>query len=99
MSGYKHSRLETKKLKPKATEIGIAEIAINLEDKLLYTKDHNGIVIPVGGSGGGLITQNMNTLTEDFTLDDGFSGVVASGFTIADGVTFTIPDNSTVGVV
>ena len=48
---------------------------------------------------GGLIVQNPNTLTEDYTLEDGFSGVVASGFEIADGVTLTIPDGSVLSVV
>jgi len=99
MSGYKHSRLETTKTKPTAAEIGVAEIAINLEDKLLYTKDHNGVVIPVGGSGGGVITQNMNVLTEDFALEDGFSGVVTDGFTINDNITLTVPDGSVLSVV
>ncbi len=99
MSGVKHARLEVTKKKPTAAEIEIAEIAINLEDKLLYTKNQHGEIIPVGGSGGGMITQNMNVLTEDFALDDGFSGVVASGFKIAVGVTLTIPVGSTLVVL
>jgi hypothetical protein len=49
MSGYKHSRLESANTKPKVDEIEIAEIAVNLEDKLLYTKDHNGEIVSVGG--------------------------------------------------
>jgi hypothetical protein len=50
-------------------------------------------------SSGGLIVQNPNTLTEDYALESGFSGVVASGFTIADGVTLTIPTGSVLSVV
>ena len=98
---YSHSRLEVSGKKPLDSEIGVAEIAINMEDALLYTKKTDGTIISVGGSGsgGGLITQNQNILTEDFTLDAGFSGVVTSGFTIADGVTFTIPSGSTLSVV
>jgi len=46
-----------------------------------------------------LITQNQNVLTEDFALADGFSGVVTSGFTIADNIILTIPDGSTLSVV
>jgi len=46
-----------------------------------------------------LITQNHNVLVADFALADGFSGVVTSGMEIADGVTLTIPDGSTLSVV
>ncbi len=99
MSGVKHARLEVTKKKPTAAEIDIAEIAINLEDKLLYTKNQHGVIIPIGGSGGGMITQNMNVLTEDFALEDGFSGVVADGFTINDNITLTVPDGSVLSVV
>ena len=99
MGGVKHARLEVAKKKPTTTEVEVAEIAINLVDKLLYTKDHNGDIISIGGSGGGLITQNMNVLTEDFVLEDGFSGVVAGGFAIEDNVTLTIPDGSVLSVV
>ena len=45
------------------------------------------------------ISENQNTLTEDYEIPEGSSAVVASGFTIADGVTLTIPDGSTLSVV
>jgi len=53
MSKYQHSRLESAGTKPKADEVEVAEIVVNLEDKLLYTKNHNGLVVAVGGSGSG----------------------------------------------
>jgi len=46
----KHNYLETTGLKPQATEIEKAEIAVNLVDGTLFTKDHTGTVIPIGGS-------------------------------------------------
>ena len=42
-----HNFLETKGLKPKATEIEKAEIAINLVDKTLWTKDNKGNVVKI----------------------------------------------------
>jgi len=98
MSGLKISRLETKDLKPKVSEIGVAELAVNLEDRKLYTKDHHGNVISVGGGSGSFITQNKNVLDKDFALKPGESGVTTS-FELADGVTLTIPDGSTLSIV
>ena len=44
------------------------------------------------------IRQNKNVLTKDFTLKDGESGVTTS-FELADGVTLSIPDGSTLSIV
>jgi len=49
MAKMTHDYLETTGLKPAATEISKAQIAINLVDKTLWTKDANGTVISVGG--------------------------------------------------
>ena len=92
-----HHYLNTKDMKPKVSEIKRAEIAINFKDQILYTKDLEDAIIPVGASG--MITQNMNVLDVDFELKPGMSGVVAGDFTIEDGVTFTIPDGSTLSCV
>ncbi len=45
------------------------------------------------------ITTNPNILTENYTMTVGTSGSVVTGFTIADGVTLTIPDGSVLSVV
>jgi len=50
MSGVIHKRLETADTKPQAGEIEKAEIAINLVDRSLWTKDQNGNIISVGGN-------------------------------------------------
>ena len=59
------------------------------DDELVYNIQHDWSPI---------IT-NPIVLTEDFTLQDGMSGAVVTGFTIEDGVTLTIPDGSTLSVV
>ena len=97
--GLGHSRLEVADKKPTSSEIEIGEIAINMEDALLYTKKADGTIISVGGSGaGGFITQNENTLTEDFILNVGESGV-ATSFVVADNITLTVPDSSILSIV
>lgn len=45
------------------------------------------------------IRTNPNTITANYTLQAGTSGSVVSGFTIADGVTLTIPTGSILTVV
>jgi len=52
-----HNRLETAGVKPTSAEIEVAEIAINLEDKKLWTKDHNGDVVSLGEDIGDFITE------------------------------------------
>ena len=96
MSGYQHSRLETAKTKPQASEIGVAEIAINMEDGIPYTKKSNGVVIPIGGAS--IIVQNNISLSDDFTLVAGQGGVSTS-LTIEDGVALTIEDDAELVVV
>jgi len=38
---------------PSPTELGVAQLGVNLADRILYTKDENGQVISVGGGSGG----------------------------------------------
>ncbi len=45
------------------------------------------------------LSENKNVLTEDYEIPEGSSAVVATGFTIADDVTLTIPDGSVLTVV
>ena len=50
MSKYGHTRLEVAGKKPDTGDIEIAEIAVNTEDGLLYSKKSTGEIISVGGS-------------------------------------------------
>ena len=93
-----HNHLETTGLKPLQSELLKAEMGINLVDKTMWTKNGDGDIVAIGGSSS-LIIQNPNTLNENFDLGVGYSGVAASGFTIADGYTLTIPDGSTLSIV
>ena len=79
----------------------LGEVAINTYDGKVFIKKDDGVeqIVEIGPASAALITQNMNLLTADFTLATGYSGVVASGFEIDDGVTLTIPDGSTLVIV
>lgn len=45
------------------------------------------------------VNTNPNTMTSDQTMTVGTSASVVDGFTIADGVTLTIPDGSVLSIV
>ena len=52
--GLSHTRLEVADKKPDTGDIIVGELAINMEDALLYTKKTDGTIISVGGSGGAI---------------------------------------------
>lgn len=55
---------------PLPGDLEVGELAVNLADALLYTKDSGGSVITVGGGGGSLPSQSGNAgkyLTTDGT--------------------------------
>ena len=63
---------------PLASDLVAGELAVNLTDKLLYTKDAAGNVVAVGGSGGG----GSGTVTAvSVTTANGVSGTVATSTT------------------
>jgi len=107
MAKMTHDYLETTGLKPAATEISKAQIAINLVDKTLWTKDANGVVISVGGSGSsatlaptlsGVTTANENT--DVAVTIDNYSSTLTYVVTVSGGtfvrsgatITWTLPE-------
>jgi len=83
--------LETEGLKPKADEIEKAELAVNLADKIIYTKDHTGAVVSVGGNSD--VTCTVPVVTKDITIKAGSKCMMISP-EIADGHTITIEDTA-----
>ena len=82
---------------PLATDLEIGELAVNLADGKLYSKNSGGTVISVGGSGaaaGGAIYENSKTISANYTLTAGTNGMSAGDITINSGVTVTIPSGS-----
>lgn len=56
---------------PLATDLSVGEIAINLADKLIYTKDAGGTVVTIGGSSGGTSLPDQTGNTGKYLKTDG----------------------------
>ena len=68
-----HKRSQTTGDQPTATEIAQGEIALNLADLRMFTKDHNGAIKRIGGED--------VAATLDFTKADGtVGGISVTGF-------------------
>ena len=53
VKGIIHKHSATAGAVPTPDQLRAAELAINLADLALYTKDHNGNVVPIGGGSPG----------------------------------------------
>ena len=68
-----HKRSQTTGDQPTASEISTGEIALNLADLRMFTKDHNGTIQRIGGED--------VAATLDFTKADGtVGGISVTGF-------------------
>lgn len=89
---------------PLATDLEVGELAVNLADAKLYSKNAGGTVISVGGGGGGSVTTNglfehANTISANYSIASGNNAVSAGAITIASGVTVTVPSGSVWAIV
>ena len=91
-----HNYLEDSVHQPSAADVKQAEIVVNVVDGIAYTSTDGSDVVDMGGA---IIHQNPNVLNHNYELRAGMSGVAASGLTIADTKTFTIPDGSTLSII
>ena len=72
--GLQHNYLNEANKKPKAADIQRSELVVNVVDKIIYSKDHNGEVVKVG-SGEGETAQEI--LDKIKTVDGSGSGLDA----------------------
>ena len=70
---------------PLATDLDIGELAVNLADAKLYSKDASGTVIQIGGGGGG----GSGTVTS-VALSGGTTGLTTTGSPITTSGTITL---------
>lgn len=78
---------------PVAGNLLVGELAVNVTDKLLYTKDGSNNVVAIGGSGnkaGGAIVVNTTTATESYTFPAGTNGFSVGPITVGSGITITV---------
>ena len=81
---------------PAAGNMLLGEIAINVTDKILYTKNNGGVVVAIsggatGGGGDQVFVQNQLIVTTSYTLPTGFSASSVGPITINSGVSVTVP--------
>lgn len=83
---------------PLATDLSVGEIAVNLADNKLYTKDGSGNVLHINQGApvaNGAIYENSKTITANYTITSGKNAMSAGPITINAGVTVTVPAGST----
>jgi hypothetical protein len=83
---------------PDAADMQVGELAINVTDKLLFTKNGSNVIVGISGgaTGGGpdqVFVQNQAIVTTSFTLTTGFNAESVGPITINSGVTVTVPSN------
>jgi thiamine pyrophosphokinase len=84
--------------KPTTSDLVQGELAVNLIDKRLYSRDNSNNIVQVGGigaTGGGVddvFYENAQTVTTSYTISTGKSAMSTGPITINTGITVTIPD-------
>lgn len=89
---------------PTAGQLAVGELAANLVDRKLFSKNADGTVFQLGGGATGagqddVFYENSQTVTTDYTITTGKNAMSAGPIEIDDGVTVTVPDGSAWTVV
>lgn len=89
---------------PTAGQLAAGELAVNLVDRKLYSKNASGTVIQLGGGATGagqddVFYENSQTVTTNYTISTNKNAMSAGPITINDGITVTVPDGSAWTVV
>lgn len=85
---------------PLAADLVQGELAVNVTDKKLYTKNAAGAVVQLGGAGAtgggndGVFYENSQTVSTSYTVTSGKSAMSTGPITINNGVTVTVPNGS-----
>lgn len=84
---------------PSAGNLVEAELALNVTDRKLYSKNASGVVVQVGGgaAGGGanqVFFENDTNVTDNYTIGTGKNAMSAGPITIDSGVVVTVPSGS-----
>lgn len=85
---------------PLAANLKVGELAINVTDKLLFTKNNSNTVVGItgggatGGGGDQVFVQNQQIVTTNYTLSTGYNAESVGPISINSGVTITVPSGS-----
>lgn len=89
---------------PTAGQLAVGELAVNLLDRKLFSKNADGDVFQLGGGATGagqddVFYENSQSVTTDYTISTGKNAMSAGPIEIDDGITVTVPDGSAWTVV
>lgn len=89
---------------PTAGQLAVGELAVNLNDRKLFSKNNAGTVIQLGGGATGagqddVFYENSQTVTTDYTITTGKNAMSAGPIEIEDTITVTVPSGSTWTIV
>lgn len=89
---------------PTAGQLAVGELAVNLLDRKLFSKNADGTVFQLGGGATGagqddVFYENSQSVTTDYTISTGKNAMSAGPIEIDDGITVTVPDGSAWTVV
>ena len=89
---------------PAAGDMQTGEIAVNLTDRIMYTKNGSGSVVAIGngatgGGGDQIFVQNGQTVTTNYTIPTNFNAMSTGPITINAGVVVTIPSGSVWAII
>ena len=81
---------------PTAGQLAAGELAVNLVDRKLYSKNASGTVFQLGGGATGagqddVFYENSKTVTTNYTLSANKNAMSTGPITVSDGITVTIP--------
>lgn len=84
---------------PATGDVAVGELALNVEDRKMYTKNSGGSVVQVGGGATGASTddvfyENGQTVTNSYSITSGKNAMSTGPITINAGATVTIPTGS-----
>jgi len=89
---------------PSAGNMQTGEIAVNLTDRVMYTKNGSGTVVAIGngatgGGGDQIFVQNGQTVTTSYTIPTNFNAMSTGPITINSAVVVTVPANSVWAII
>ena len=84
---------------PATEDVAVGELALNVEDRKMYTKNSGGSVVQVGGGATGAATddvfyENGQTVTNSYSITSGKNAMSTGPITIDSGATVTVPAGS-----
>ena len=89
---------------PTSGNMQTAEIAVNVADRIMYTKNGSGNVVAIGngatgGGGDQIFVQNGQTVNNSYTIPVGYNAMSTGPIAIASGVVVTISSGSVWAVI